>query len=320
MIHNFFKWNAHNISKEKPDPELILTKGKRVNFPAMPKKIIMDYDDERYHVKVPHTRFFKNNRKLFSKETSASDNEIATASELISEKKYKAFHFMTAGYDITKRYDEFVLVSKRIDDDKVEICSLYDMIKYPYDMDMREHAGQIAICTLKDLLEKRQLILEILTDECYDELIKFILLSVFEFSDDDHYSNMIFVKDYKSDKFQSMFICDKESTVFNGYLALNGNYCGSLIPYTTSYNLYPGKVIAKPLEDFNVRCKEIARLIRKGILPKKYVSFLKAVTNFDFDIAARDVKGDFGVGVNSKQLDMYKFGEEELSKILERNL
>ncbi len=320
MIHNFYKWNEYNLSKEKPDPEIILTKGKRVNFPAMPKKIIMDYDNERYHVKVPHTRFFKNNRKLFSKETTASDNKIATASELISERKYKAFHFMTAGYDLTKRNDEFVLVSRRIGDKKIEICSLYDMIKYPYDIDMREHAGQIAICTLKDLLEKKQIILEILTDECYDELIKFILLSVFEFSDDDHYSNMLFVKDYRSDKFQSMFICDKESTVFNGYLALKGNYYGSLIPYTTSFNLYPGKIIAKPLEDFKTRCKEIARLIRKGILPKKYVSFLKAVTSFDFDAAARDVKGEFGISANDKQLDMYKFGEEEIAKILERNL
>lgn len=320
MIHNFFKWNEHNLSNEKPNPEKILTKGSRVNYPAMPKKIVMEYGGERYHVKIPHTRYFKNNRKLFTGITSLYDNTIATASELISEKKYKAFHFMTAGYDVTKRNEEFVLVSKRIDDDKIEMCSLYDMIKYPFDVDMRECAGQIAICTLSGLLEKKQTILGILTEDCFDDLIKFILLSVFEFSDDDHYNNILFVKDFKSTRFQSMFVCDKESTVFNGFLSLSGNYYGSLIPYTTSFNLYPGKIISKPLEDFKIRCKEIARLIRKGILPKKYIDFLKDMTNFDFDTAMRDVVGDFGVRILDKQLDMYKFGEEELAKILDKNL
>lgn len=320
MIRNFFKWNEINLSKEKPTAEEVLRNGKRVNFPAMPKKTVLELGKDRYHIKIPHSRFYKNNKNMYAKETVLRDNFICTTGELISERKYKAFNFMTAGYDMTKKNNEYVLVSKRIDDEKLELCSLYDMIKYPLDEDMRSFSREIATLTLRELLERKPLILGILDENCYDKLIEFLLLSVFEFSDDDHFNNIIFVKNTRSERFHNMFVCDKESTVFNSFIAIEGDYYGSLVDYTLAYDSYIGKIIKKPFEDYKVRAKEIGKLIKKGIMPQKYINFLKEVAGFDFDAVARDINCDFGIQANQKQLDMFKLGGELIGEVIEKNM
>ena len=57
--------------------------------------------------------------------------------------------------------------------------------------------------------KKKKQFLSIMTEECFDQYIKYLLASVFEFSDDEHSNNIIFVRNHKSDKFEALFVFDK---------------------------------------------------------------------------------------------------------------
>lgn len=319
MSYNFLNFKTGFSKSQKFSAKNVLESGTKLTLGSEQKRTMMELDGELYHVKVPHTRFFKNSRNSYVTESIKKDNFLATTSELISERKYKAFHFLTAGYDLSQKNGKFILVSKHMSDEKLDLCSLYNLMKCPHDADVRYYANELATFTLRELLSKRQLVMNILTESCYDKLIEFILMSVFEFGDDDHFNNIIFVKTPKQEKFNDMFVCDKESTVFNHYLALS-NYYGDLVEYSSCYNEYVGKKILKPFEDFEMRVNEIAKLIRKGIMPQKYVAFLRKVSGFDFNAVAKDIKGDFGITPNDTQLDMFKYGQEKINEMLDKSL
>ena len=91
--------------------------------PGVHKKQIMFLGDEIYHIKQPHSKYFKNNAGDFGRLGEELDNQFASATELLAEMRYRAYHIPYAYYESLRGANgEFQLVSKDISNDKIEIA------------------------------------------------------------------------------------------------------------------------------------------------------------------------------------------------------
>lgn len=323
MVKDFFKWYEQRISETAVDPIYIWKHGMKEadKYRRNGGTIDMGDNETKYIFKMSHSRYYKNHRKEFASlpvTARMADNRLSLGSELISQKKYEDFEFLTAQHHLVQHHHEYYVISPNLLQGYVDYQTAYQISQDGYG-DMPLHSKVLrksSRLSLKQVLKKKKQFLSIMTEECFDQYIKYLLASVFEFSDDEHSNNIIFVRNHKSDKFEALFVFDKESTVFNPLIA-KGNKWGEVKYQSVIYDHYVGKFIAFPGESIIERTREIGELIAKGKLEKKYVDFLNAIASYDYCETARRVYHETGKRVNQMQIDMYRVGSEYAAQALE---
>lgn len=322
MVTDFFDWYYKRLDEFDADPIYVWQNGKR-QFDQIRKNAGIIYSDGMHYIfKLPHSRYYKNHRKEFAQLSylaTKKDSTLSLTSELISEKKYKAAGFLCAKHFIIKQARDYYLISPNLLHGYVDYKTYSEILRDPYDdVPFQSRVlNRLTSKSLRSVLKNKRRYLKIMTEECYDEYVKYLLSSVFEFSDDEHYNNVILCRNHGSDKFESLFLFDKESNVFNPLIA-QGMKFNEVQYYSLIYEKYVGRYIYTPGETINERISEIGMLIKKGLLPQKYIDFINQVANFDFAEAAKQVYEETGIKADQIQVDMYKYGSELAGQILSK--
>lgn len=314
MIENFFDWYENRVNEFECDSALVWNNGNHQFDEYRKDGGIINLDGLNFIYKQTHSKYYKNNRGEFQKLPNACkllDNRLALTSELISRKKYREFGFMYAKQYPHFKGFQYYIISPNLLQGYCDYCTYYEILKNPYDDRAQEQKvfKRTTYGTFKQLLKKKKLLLSVMTEDCFDQYVKYFLSSIFEFSDDEHFNNVIFCKNRGSDKFESIFVFDKESTVFNPMIA-RGDKFGDIKFQSLTYYGYVGRSVVCVEENIGDRMIEIGKLIKKGILEKKYVDFLNQLANFDFGKLAQDFYNEYGRQIHPVQLDMYKFGAD----------
>lgn len=317
MIRDFFRWNEKTFGKGF-DASIILREGTLAyEGSGVHKKQLMILGDDIYHIKQPHSKYFKNYAGDFGRGGEALDNEFATATELLCEMRYKAYHIPYANYEAFRgEGGEFTLLSKDIAVDNIEIKSLSDIMCYEDDF-FSKYSKKFSMQTLEEIITRPAVALRFMTEKCYDQFIKYSLASIFDFANDEHFNNIIFVRNQRSLLFESMFLCDKESNVFNPLIAREFSI-DDVLEKTNSYTGYTGIHAMHRDETFDQKVSILLKMIRKGTMPKKYVKFLSEYAGFDFAKAANELKNRYDVELDDRQLDVYKRTAEIAGEISQR--
>lgn len=298
---------------------------KMVDKFGVPIQNAMFYTDDRvvfegmtFHRKTPHSTSYKK-LKLSQEFFSATDNHLSAMSELLSEKVYRSHKFLTAKHFVLKKDDEFVLYSPNLfgTDIVSEQMNNINMFK-PY------YFNNISYKTrgIEYILQGKNDFLTFMTPECFDQYVEYLLRSVFEFSDDEHYSNIMFVKRAGKEKFEEMFIFDKESTYFNFLISRITNDFNQLKTILRHFSVSDSiniSITGSFNDSFNSRVQVISQLFDRGLLNEKHLKFLKDIANTDFNKIARHVHRETKIPINDVQIDCYKYGAEvagELAKTL----
>ena len=305
-----------------------------------------------FHFKKPHSRDFKlkadnaNNKKSSIKdEIVIKDNQIATANELLLQHTYRKFVIKTAEHRTTDLQttalgpENLGVISENYLGEDLEYTTLYNFFcmnnevavyknhinktyNYMYwkNVETLEINSQIlnifgGINSFEHLLDFKNEYLQLMTPEVYDKIIKNYIISVFDFSNDDHLTNGYLVKKKNQDYFEDFYIFDKESTSFTLPIATGCNY-NTTKKKTLAFNNYNSNIhLAHINENFESRKNEILRLAIKGKLEPKYCELLRTIANIDYSGLAGRIKQKYNIEANPIQIDMLKFGSEQAGEI-----
>ena len=334
MIKDFFEWFENWEENKKFDSLDLSSNGFFANGISSISKGQISVDGGNYYVKTPHSRSFKFG--YVSLRYEPEDNSLATMSELIAKKRYKQFRFLYANHrplhrdrniltdkdmkviwnnrhvynyqDIYKK-GVYMLVSPSLTSELVDTMSFGDIVTIGLKLTKNNQEEQSMYDNFERMLDSKQYYLKFMTEHCYDNLIKFVIASIFEFSNDDHFDNIMLCKNRSSDRFEDLFLFDKESTAFNPFVALDLSL-GTIKAHTRNHMSYNGMPITDIGEKTVVRMYELTRLINKGKLEKKYVDFLEEIAGINFEKLAKEIEFETGLVANQKQLDMYKYGAD----------
>ena len=319
MIKNFFEWYQKQIQETKIDPLFVWNEfGKDFEYGHFEK--IKHIAGQTFFFKHPNSKLFKIYGGYYKKRNKShvvlADNQLAANSELIAKKKYKRFGFMTADYQVAMHDEEFYLFSPQLFfADEVELATLYQIYCDTSQSSVfQASAKELGRGNLTNFLIRKKVMLNMMTENCYDQLAKYFLMSIFEFSDDEHFNNIILCKNKNSKKFESVFVFDKESTVFD-YSIAKGKSFQETRDYATRFNTYMGLPVAWNIENFNERMKALSELIKSGVLEKKYCDFLNELAQFNFCEACKEIYEETGAKSNQTQIDMFRFGSEKAGEL-----
>lgn len=317
MIKDFNNWNELQFSKGF-DPELILREGNSGYIESGKyKKDIKFFGGDVYHIKEPHSRHHKIYRDDFGRGDSKRDNRLATATELLSEMRYRELGIPYAYYELFSGFGgELKLMSKDILTSEIDIKPLVELF-YCDDESLMKSSRRFVIQNLEEIITDPKIALKIMTPECYDQFIKYSLASIFDFANDEHFNNIIFIKNKKSPLFESMFLCDKESNLFNPFLAREYSLL-DVIEKITKFDAYYGFSVYDSDENFDQRVTGLLKMVLKGTMPKKYVKFLSDLAGFDFEKASNELKNRHGISLDERQIDVYKWSTEIAGKIAQK--
>lgn len=327
-LHDWYEKQAENADNVLSE---IFSDGVFVSKIFSIKRGYLTFDGKKYFVKEPHSRSFKQGR--VGKAFSARDNNIAMASELLSEKKYQSLNYLTARHYPVKKevLDEslkccswlnspfYISVSPIIFNGTVSYATMFDLQTQEHLFVPRTRMDDKMFLNFETALKNKNYFLRYMNQECYDEYIKYILLSIFEFSDDEHLGNVILCQSKQAKKFEHLFVYDKESTAFNPFIA----QCLSSSDVSKNlrdFRRFNGVPIANKDERSMDRIFAVTRLVSEGKLPEKYCKFLNEIAGIDYSKFAREVFEETGIKLESKQIDMYKFGSECAGNIVIREM
>lgn len=334
MIKDFFEWfNSWSVNQDFHQLDLSADGVFARGIEGVSKGSV-GVGDGNYYIKVPHSRAFKFG--YISLKYEAEDNALATTSELIAQKKYKQFNFLYANhrpifkprkqlnqldyeslwknrhvynYEDIYRKGIYTLVSPSLTSELVDTVSMGDITSIALQLTRRNKKEQRMYDNFENVLDCKKYYLKYMTSHCYDQYVKFVIASIFEFSDDDHFYNVVLCKNKNSDKFEDLFLFDKESTSFNPFVAIDMKL--EAIKYRAQNHIsFNGLPITKIGERGMDRIFALADLIRAGKLDKRYVQFLNEIAGFDFDKVAKEIETETGIKTNQKQLDVYKYGAD----------
>ena len=334
MIKDFFEWFENWEENKKFDSLDLSSNGFFASGISNVTKGQVSMGDGNYYIKTPHSRSFKFG--YVSLRYESQDNELATMSELIAKKRYKQFRFLYANHrplyrdrsNLSKQdyeiiwknrhiynYEEmyrkgvYMLVSPSLTSEMVDTISFGDIVTIGLKLTKRNKVEQAMYDNFENMLDSKKYYLKFMTEYCYDKLVQFVLASIFEFSNDDHFDNIMLCKNRDSDKYEDVFLFDKESTAFNPFVAIDMSL-GAIRYRAQNHMSYNGMPITQVGERTVVRMYELTRLINKGKLEKKHIEFLEAIAGIDFEKLAKEIECETGLKANQKQLDMYKYGAD----------
>lgn len=160
----------------------------------------------------------------------------------------------------------------------------------------------------------REQCLEIMTPECYEEIIKFFMLEELRTSGDTHLYNYFLYKLEGSDKFNGVIPIDlEESSIINyNYPVRNSDAFNTFIhhfpyqstlPFRNNYD-YTGMGFLN-YYDFRTyygRMRTFKDTIANGKLSNDLMTFLKQVINYDFPKLIADTCDKYHLGDDTKQV------------------
>ena len=336
MIENLFEWYNEQINKLNLEAYDIINNGKKVgtNFYSTDFYI---FEGKYFYVKNPHSRGYKrelirannfmdeidfaNNVRLCYE---SIDNKLATMSELISEKKYRAFKYLTAKHFTIQDKKEYYVMSPNmfLNELDFEIFTNIDVNAPFHKEDSKKFGASILINSantsmfdMEKWLKRKDRLLTFMTEHCYEQLIKYFLSSVFEFGDDDTLYNIILVKNKESSKFEDMFVFDKESTLFN-FLVAHGDSFEEIKQSIKNFNDYDDYRFAK--SNITVRVETLRNFFDKGLLNESHKSHLKRELEVDYDKLSDEISEETGIQKNQMQIDCYKHGQDYINDLLQK--
>ena len=334
MIKDFFEWfNSWEENKKFSQLDLSADGVFARGIESVSKGLV-GVGDGNYYIKTPHSRAFKFG--YVNLKFEAEDNLLATTSELLAQKKYKEFKFLYANhrpifkprthlsefdyerlwknrhvynYEDIYRKGIYTLVSPALTSELIDTISMGDITSIGMRLARKNSKEQRMFDNFESVLDSKKYYLKFMTSHCYDQYVKFVLASIFEFSDDDHYDNVWLCKNHQSDKYEDLFLFDKESTSFNPFVAINMQL--EAVKFRAqNHTSFNGMPVSRMGERGVDRMFEVTRLIRIGKLEKKYIEFLNQIAGIDFEKIAAEIEMETGIKVNQKQLDVYKYGAD----------
>ncbi len=333
MILDFFEWyNNWNMVKEFVELDLSADSSFARGIYGVSKGHV-NIDGKNYFIKTPHSRSFKFG--YISLKEQEIDNKLATMSELIAEKRYKKFKFLYATHrpiykTVTKVLGEnndlvwenrhifnteeiykhgiYQLVSPALTNEYFDTISLNYMYTIRRQIAQTEEEVHM-FDNFGNILESREHFLKFMTEDCYDKFVEFLIASILEFSDDDHFDNITLVKNKSSNKYEDIFVYDKESNVFNPFITKDLSLNAIKFKTRTASN-YNGVPVKSMGENTIFRIFEFFGLIRQGKLKERYLKFIEELASVDYGQIAREIRAETGIWANPKQLDMYKYGAD----------
>lgn len=294
------------------DPAEVLYAGKRVNTYYNVEHII--FDGMAFYSKKPHTVAYKS-LKVGNKDV---DNELATMSELIAERRYKPNKFLTAKHFVFQENCNYYVVSPDFLAGKYNKASFYDLAFEEKFKAFNKRVKPVVSYDFLNAIINKHRYLEFMTEECFNQYVKFILMGIFEFSDDDSLANILFVKHKSSKKFEEMFVCDKESTSFNNMVAAGKSF-SDIKRQLFDLNCRRGVPIVQPnMEYLDFMLERIKKIFSEGLLNKRHLLALKDIAMTDYDAIADEISQRVGIKKNQTQIDLYKYGGELAGEIYEK--
>ena len=324
MDKSIFDWYEAKAKEVNVDPDDVIFRGKYVH-PTYYSYDHIVFEGMAFYKKAPHTRGYKcfinsneGSNSPFVRIIQSSDNKLATLSELIGEHKYKAFKFLTAKHFVTEENNRYYLISPNLLAGDYQTYSYFDLVRGNRVRSYIKPTQATVSHSFGEVLSNKDLYLEYMTEHCYDQYVTFILNRIFEFSDDDHLSNVILVKPRNAKKFEEMFICDKESTAFNFMLASGAKF-EDIKKALLNFDRYEGVVIgSREADNFTVQTDRLKKLFDSGLMGKFHLEVMKTIANLDYDKLSEKALEGTDIRPSKTQIDLYKYGSELAGEMVER--
>ncbi len=328
MIKNLFDWYTQKTESLKMGANDVINGGMFwcTNYFSVDTYI---FEGIQFLLKKPHTAKFKeteNNlifiNKKVDRELAIRDNELATMSELISEKKYRAYKFLSAKHFSLPVGREFMIMSPNMFFNEVEAADLdgldknaefFEPSSITKNDEIFKHALNTSSYNLKRILKKKEQFLKFMTLHCYNQLVNYYLMSTFEFTDDEGNNNLMFAKNKGSDKFENIFVFDKESTLFN-FLLAQGESLDSIKQKICDLDEFCDTVLGGGT--IRTRIKTLRDLFEKGLLDSSHKNLLNSTLSVNYDKLADEVSIETGIKKNNDQIDLYKLGQDYTDEFL----
>ncbi len=310
-------------------------------------KVAIDYGTLTSFVKIPHSNKFKYFHSYGGTNSSyeLTDNNIATANELLLQKVFENLGFMTAQYFpkllrgkyyvaspnyLEKIGCEYSMLGNVITSNpafKKEFLSAGGNLNLKNDSSKKvsvEDIKNLLICqslnqrNLTALLENKEHFQEIMTPHCYDKYVSYLLVSLFSFLNDEHQNNIIFCKSEGSSKFEDVFVFDNESTAFGSYLAQGKSFKDVKLYLLSERSKGSIIVVKNSGETFEEKFTELKKLYNRGLISPKHIDLIKDIAGNDFDRLADQVYYETGIKTSKSQLDFFKLGAEKAEDVLQK--
>ena len=329
MEENLFEWYEDRLLKFNFNPQEVVDHGKYVDTTYYGSDHII-FSGFSFYKKYTHSKDFKCNantklRNIHYRDLTDEqirdymhvdgrlDNQLSAMSELISEKKYRAYKFMTAKHFVIEEDNRYYLLSPDFLLSKIQKFTYQDVMwsdKNKPLTDITRVARKTYQFKLAEIIQNKELYLSFMTEHCYEQFVKFVINGIFDFSNDDSFDNIVLVKHKKDNRFKDIFVCDKESTAFNFMVAQGFGY-KKIKRILDEYSEYGGVVINNFGKDgITFRIDEMKRLFDRGIMGSTHLQILKQIAETDYDKLAEEALSNTSLKKNQTQIDLYKYGSE----------
>ena len=296
-------------------------------------KLLLDYGTLHAFVKTPHSvtykcRFYPYANSL---QEELSDNYLASSSEMLGKNIFENFGFITAKYYPQKINGKIYLASPNFLEGICKYTTLRAFLCQKMGSQPEKYLSEssedslvqklkshiFARNNLTFTLENKERYLEIMTEECYDKYVSYMLLALFTFCNDEHPSNIIFCRDDDSKKFQDVFIFDKESTAFNYFLARKMEFRDIKFKMFNQEQEGSDIIVNYGSENYSDKLKGIKRLVLEGKIDKKYIDLINQYANLSLEGLRDKVYIEDGLYIKDEQLDCYKLGRDCAEELLQ---
>lgn len=297
-------------------------------------KLLIDYGNLCSYVKVTHSNRFKyfslfsNSGKSFEidKKIKTMDNFYSMTNELLLELIFEKFGVLTAQYFPRKIDDSYFVASPNY---LKSICSYTTLSDFATKGARGKLQGdelvqsQIIALTLignnlTRMLDNEGLILQIMTPECYDKYVSYMLIGLFTFLDDEHSNNIILCKSKGSKKFDDVFVFDNESSAYCYYLS-QGMKTHDIMFYLLNSKIYGAGIVVNASDEcYEDKFEGVLKLIQEGKIKEKHIRLMEQFAELDYRALADEVFKKYKILPDERQLEMFQYSSDYAGEILSK--